>query len=146
MEIVTDQVDTDPEVRLAYTLFMDGVEELRHSKRELSTNESAEIAERLLAYASGDMPFKGRRALVTDDYWAGRIARFGKTLRTYRDARAYFVSPNGTAALHAEMVGLDGLAAVSKIRSECNVEFNTLLAAEGLDAYMTARKSLANGR
>ena len=138
MDIYIDEPkSTDGEVQLAYTLFMDAVQELRQSKRELSSLESVLVVETLMGVGAA-------LDLVNDADWAHRVARFAKSLRSYRDARSYFVSPDGNAALHAEIVGLDGHAAVSKIRTECVLNFNSMLAAQAVDAHMLDRKQRAN--
>jgi hypothetical protein len=114
MEIEID-TNIDGNVELAYSVFMGATNDLRSAKRELESPAMASLAEALI---------EGRV------YHADKkdVLAFSKQLAKYREAREYFVSPQGGAAQHAAIVGLDGLAAVSKMRQECFLEFNSMQA------------------
>ncbi len=120
MDVFVDEPQ-DGETRLAYTIFMDAVDQLRAAKTILDETAMVEAAEKLI-----DNKFNVKNADVD---------RLGTALRNYREARSYFVSPNAHAALHASLCGLDGLAAVSKIRTECVLQFNSLLASNAIENF-----------
>jgi len=129
-------VDQDPQIELAYMVFMGAVEDLRSSALILSRTTACDIADGLI-----DGTFL---ADFGDEYTAKVVRSFSKTLSVYREARDYFMSPGSNARFHANVVGLDGEAPVSKMRTECTLPFNSKLAADACDAFMSARMKFAN--
>jgi len=128
--------NTDAAINLAMTVFMGALEDLRFAKRELETRVAQDIAEALL---------DGTFAADYADEDAARVVKmFRKTLDRYREARRYFMDGQSNAVYHANVVGLDGQAAVSRVRVECILPFNTRLAAQACDEFMSLRMKYAN--
>jgi hypothetical protein len=127
---------TDGETRLAYTLFMNALEDLRSSKRALEGQAGSALAEGLLS---------GTLLEDFDNEELANVVRgFSKTLETYREARRYFMDGASAAVYHADVVGLDGSAAVSRVRLECSLPFNSRLVAKAAAEFMAHRQRYAN--
>ena len=123
MEVVFDAVEADDAIQnLAYTVFMDAVDQLRSAKVILEETAVVEAAEKLI-----DSKFDVKHADAT---------RLSAALGNYREARQYFVNPTSSAAYHASVCGLNGNAAVSKMRTECVLPFNSLLASKAVESFL----------
>ena len=134
MEIVID--NTDAAMNLAMTVFMGALDDLRSAKKALEGQIGCEVAEALLD-----------GSLLADfaNEEAARIVKgFRKTLDQYRDARAYFMDSQSNASYHATVVGLDGQAAVSRVRVECVLPWNSRLVAKACEDFMSLRMKYAN--
>ncbi|HIK62014.1 MAG TPA: hypothetical protein EYF98_15135 [Planctomycetes bacterium] len=135
MKIIIEE-STDGETRLAYALFMDALDDLRSSKKALEGRIGCTLAEDLLD-----------GTLLRDfdnEELASAVRGFSKTLETYREARRYFMDGASAAVYHAGVVGLDGSAAVSRVRLECSLPFNSRLAADAATEFMAHRQRYAN--
>jgi len=136
VDIVID--NTDAAMNLAMTVFMGALEDLRSAKRALEGQVGCALAEALL---------DGTLLADFDNEEAARAVKgFRKTLDQYRDARRYFMDGTSSAVYHANVVGLDGSAAVSRVRVECILPWNSLLVANAADEFMALRMKYANKR
>ena len=75
---------------------------------------------------------------------ASRVKLFAKTLESFREARAFFMSLGSSLGICCEVVGLNAEAVRDKLRPETQLEFNTLLAGDAVASYMDYRRGYVN--